>query len=65
MRGEFSGLGEGLTVLSLLCETKREAEGVTTSSSGMVVECGTSSERASDSDIAMDCESGRSMTLTG
>ena len=44
----------GLTVLSLLCETKYDAEGVTTSSSGMLADNSTSSERASDIDIARD-----------
>ena len=54
----------GLIVLSLLCETKREAEGVTASSSGILVVRGTSSERASDNDNAIDYESGRSTRLT-
>jgi hypothetical protein len=52
-------------VLSLLCETKRDVEGVTTSSSGMVFESDTSSERASDNDIAMDYETGRSERSSG
>ena len=43
-------------VLSLSCKPKFDLEGVTPSSSGMLVEMGTSSERASDNDIAMDYE---------
>jgi hypothetical protein len=52
--GELNRLRVGLTVSSLLWETKHDAEGVTTSSSGMFVDNGTSSERASDNDTAMD-----------
>jgi len=51
-------------VLSLLCETKCDAEGVTTSSSRMLADSGTSSERASDNDIAMDYETGGSTGQT-
>lgn len=52
--GELNRLSAGLTVASLLWETKYEAEGVTTSSSGIFVDSGTSSERASDNEAAMD-----------
>lgn len=54
-RGEFNWLGMGLMVLSLLCEMNCDPEGVATSSSGILFDSGTSSERASDSDIARDC----------
>lgn len=39
---------------SLLCEMKCGVQGITISSSGMLVDSGTSSERASDNDIAID-----------
>lgn len=55
-RGEFSWLGMGLMVLSLLCEMNCDPEGVVTSSSGILFDKATSSERASDSDIERDCE---------
>lgn len=55
-RGEFSWLGMSLMVLSLLCEMNCDPEGVVTSSSGILFDKATSSERASDSDIARDYE---------
>ena len=45
-------------MFSLLCEMKCDAEGVVTSSSGMLVVNGTSSERASDNDTVIDYETG-------
>lgn len=54
----------GLTVLSLLCKTKCDVEEVT-SSSGTLADSGTSSERASDNDIAMDYRTCGSARRTG